>query len=105
MVTGESLPVAKRLDDLVIGATLNSSGSLTFRATRVGADTVLARIVRLVSEAQGSLAPIQRLAAAVTGYFLPAVLGLATLTLVLWVLARPQPAFNLAHLNTIALRV
>ena len=67
MVTGESMPVSKRLDDLVIGATLNTSGTLTFRATRVGSDTVLARIIRLVSEAQGSRAPIQRLADVVTG--------------------------------------
>ena len=105
MVTGESMPVAKRPDDLVIGATLNSSGSLTFRATRVGADTVLARIVRLVAEAQGSRAPIQRLADVVTGYFVPAVLGLAALTFVVWFAAGPQPAFNLALVNTIGVLI
>ena len=102
MITGESLPVAKRVDDLVIGATLNASGTLTFRATRVGADTVLARIVRLVSEAQGSRAPIQRLADVVTAYFVPAVLGLAALTFVVWFAFGPAPAFNLALLNTVA---
>jgi P-type Cu+ transporter len=105
MVTGESMPVAKRVDDLVVGATLNTTGTLTFRATRVGSDTVLARIIRLVSEAQGSRAPIQRLADVVTGYFVPAVLGLATLTFVVWFVAGPQPAFNLALLNTIGVLI
>ena len=105
MVTGESLPVAKRADDLVIGGTLNTTGTLTFRATRVGADTVLAKIIRLVSEAQGSRAPIQRLADVVTGYFVPAVLGLAALTFVVWFVAGPQPAFNLALLNMVAVLI
>ena len=105
MVTGESLPVAKHVDDLVMGATLNATGTLTFRATRVGADTVLAKIVRLVSEAQGSRAPIQRLADVVTGYFVPAVLGLAVLTFVVWFVAGPAPAFNLALLNTVAVLI
>ena len=105
MVTGESMPVSKRADDLVIGATLNTSGTLTFRATRVGADTVLARIIRLVSEAQGSRAPIQRLADVVTGYFVPAVLGLAALTFFIWFAFGPQPALNLAVLNTIGVLI
>jgi Cu+-exporting ATPase len=105
MVTGESIPVAKRVDDLVIGATLNTTGTLTFRATRVGANTVLARIVRLVSEAQGSRAPIQRLADVVTGYFVPVVLGLAAFTFVVWLVAGPEPAFNLALLNTVAVLI
>jgi Cu+-exporting ATPase len=105
MITGESLPVAKGADDLVIGATLNTTGTLTFRATRVGADTVLAKIIRLVSEAQGSRAPIQRLADVVTGYFVPAVLGLAALTFVVWYAFGPEPAFNLALLNTVAVLI
>ena len=105
MITGESLPVAKHVDDVVIGATLNATGTLTFRATRVGSDTVLARIVRLVSEAQGSRAPIQRLADVVTAYFVPAVLGLAALTFAVWFMAGPQPAFNLALLNTVAVLI
>ncbi len=105
MVTGESLPVAKRPDDLVIGGTLNTTGTLTFRATRVGRDTVLAQIIRLVSEAQGSRAPIQRLADVVTGYFVPAVLGLAALTFAVWFIAGPAPAFNLALLNTVAVLI
>ena len=105
MITGESLPVAKHADDLVVGGTLNTTGTLTFRATRVGADTVLAKIIRLVSEAQGSRAPIQRLADIVTGYFVPAVLGMATLTFVIWFFFGPAPAFNLALLNTVAVLI
>ena len=105
MITGESLPVSKHVEDLVIGGTLNTTGTLTFRATRVGAGTVLARIIRLVSEAQGSRAPIQRLADLVTGYFVPAVLGLAALTFVTWFLFGPAPAFNLALLNTVAVLI
>ncbi|HEX2626088.1 MAG TPA: heavy metal translocating P-type ATPase [Candidatus Limnocylindrales bacterium] len=105
MVTGESLPVSKRVDDGVIGGTLNGTGTFTFRATRVGADTVLARIVRLVSDAQGSRAPIQRLADAVTGWFVPAVLGLAALTFIVWLLAGPAPALNLALLNTVGVLI
>jgi Cu+-exporting ATPase len=105
MITGESLPVAKHTDDLVVGGTLNTTGTLTFRATRVGADTVLAKIIRLVSEAQGSRAPIQRLADVVTGYFVPAVLALAALTFVIWFAFGPEPAFNLALLNTVAVLI
>jgi Cu+-exporting ATPase len=105
MVTGESMPVVKSPGDLVIGATRNTSGTVTFRATRVGSDTVLARIIRLVSEAQGSRAPIQRLADVVTGYFVPAVLGLAALTFVIWLAFGPQPAINLAVLNTIGVLI
>ena len=105
MITGESLPVAKHADDLVVGGTLNTTGSLTFRATRIGADTVLAKIIRLVTEAQGSRAPIQRLADVVTGYFVPAVLGLAALTFALWFAFGPTPAFNLALLNTVAVLI
>ena len=105
MITGESLPTTKRADDVVIAGTLNATGTLTFRATRIGADTVLARIVRLVSEAQGSRAPIQRLADVVTGYFVPAVLGLAAFTFVVWFAVGPAPAFNLALLNTVAVLI
>ncbi len=105
MITGESLPVAKRAEDLVVGGTLNSTGTLTFRATRVGSNTVLARIIRLVSEAQGSRAPIQRLADVVTGYFVPMVLGLAAITFVVWFAFGPQPAFNIALLNTVAVLI
>ena len=84
MVTGESIPVKKQLGDEVIGATINKTGSFQFRATRVGADTVLAQIVKLVRDAQGSKAPIQRLADQVTGWFVPAVIAIAISTFVLW---------------------
>jgi Cu+-exporting ATPase len=105
MITGESLPVSKHANDLVIGGTLNTTGTLTFRATRVGSGTVLAKIIRLVSEAQGSRAPVQRLADMVTGYFVPAVLGLAALTFAVWFVFGPAPAFNLALLNTVAVLI
>jgi P-type Cu+ transporter len=84
MVTGESVPVKKRAGDEVIGATLNKTGSFKFRATRVGKDTFLAQIVKLVQQAQGSKAPIQRLADRVTGWFVPAVIAIAILTFILW---------------------
>ncbi|MCC5599777.1 heavy metal translocating P-type ATPase [Nostoc favosum] len=84
MVTGESLPVKKQPGDEVIGATINKTGSFKFRATRVGSDTVLAQIVQLVQQAQGSKAPIQRLADQVTGWFVPAVIAIALLTFIIW---------------------
>lgn len=84
MVTGESIPVKKQPGDEVIGATINKTGSFKFRATRVGKDTVLAQIVQLVQQAQGSKAPIQRLADQVTGWFVPAVIAIAILTFILW---------------------
>ena len=84
MVTGESLPVKKQLGDEVIGATINKTGSFKFRAIRVGSDTVLAQIVQLVQQAQGSKAPIQRLADSVTGWFVPAVIAIALLTFIIW---------------------
>lgn len=84
MVTGESIPVKKHPGDEVIGATINKTGSFKFRATRVGKDTFLAQIVKLVQQAQGSKAPIQRLADQVTGWFVPAVIAIAILTFILW---------------------
>ena len=85
MVTGESIPVKKQSGDEVIGATINKTGSFKFRATRVGADTVLAQIVQLVQDAQGSKAPIQRLADKVTARFVPVVIAIAIVTFVLWI--------------------
>jgi Cu+-exporting ATPase len=105
MLTGESMPVTKRGGDDVIGGTLNVSGAFRFRATRVGADTVLAQIIRLVQEAQGSRAPIQRLADAVTGYFVPAVLLIAAATFAAWIWLGGQAAFNLALLNAVAVLI
>ncbi|WP_407894128.1 heavy metal translocating P-type ATPase, partial [Scytonema sp. NUACC26] len=84
MVTGESIPVKKQPGDEVIGATINKTGSFKFRATRVGKDTVLAQIVQLVQQAQGSKAPIQRLADQVTGWFVPATIAIAILTFIIW---------------------
>ncbi|MBD2214737.1 copper-translocating P-type ATPase [Nostoc linckia FACHB-104] len=84
MVTGESVPVKKQPGDEVIGATINKTGSFKFRTTRVGADTVLAQIVLLVQQAQGSKAPIQRLADQVTGWFVPAVIAIAIFTFIIW---------------------
>ncbi len=84
MVTGESVPVQKQAGDEVIGATLNKTGSFKFRATRVGKDTFLAQIVKLVQQAQGSKAPIQRLADRVTGWFVPVVIAIAIFTFVVW---------------------
>ena len=84
MLTGESLPVEKGPGDTVVGASLNKTGSFTFRATRVGRDTVLAQIVRAVEQAQGSKAPIQRIADVISNYFVPAVIGVAVVTFVGW---------------------
>jgi Cu+-exporting ATPase len=86
MLTGESLPVGKEVGDEVIGATINKTGSFKFSATKVGKDTVLAQIVRLVEQAQGSKAPVQRLADRVAGVFVPAVIGAAVLTFLAWFL-------------------
>ncbi|MGI8829155.1 MAG: heavy metal translocating P-type ATPase [Candidatus Limnocylindria bacterium] len=93
MLTGESLPVEKSVNDEVIGATLNKTGSFIFRAVNVGADTALAQIVRLVEEAQGSKAPLQRLADQVAGVFVPIVLVVAALTAAGWLIFGPSPVF------------
>jgi Cu+-exporting ATPase len=89
MLTGESMPVEKRVGDEVVGATINRTGSFTFRATRVGGETVLQQIVRVVEEAQGRRAPVARLADIVSGYFTPAVLVIAIVTFVVWFIAAP----------------
>jgi Cu+-exporting ATPase len=105
MLTGESLPVEKRAGDAVIGATLNRVGTFTFEATRIGRDTVLAQIIRLVEEAQGSKAPIQRLADAVAAVFVPAVIGIAAATFGIWLAWGPHPAFLFALLNFVAVLI
>jgi Cu+-exporting ATPase len=105
MVTGESLPVEKKEGDEVIGATINKMGSFQFEATRVGKDTTLARIVRLVEEAQGSKAPIQRLADVIAGYFVPAVIGTAIITFIIWYFFGPTPSLTFAFLNFIAVLI
>ena len=95
MLTGESLPVEKGPGSPLVGASINKNGALSFRATKVGADTVLAQIVKLVEEAQGSKAPIARLADLVSGYFVPAVFGIAVLAAAAWLLAGQGIVFAL----------
>ncbi|APF03964.1 copper-transporting P-type ATPase [Legionella pneumophila] len=94
MVTGEPIPVTKEAGAKVIGATINQTGSFIMKAMHVGSDTMLARIVQMVSEAQRSRAPIQRLADTVSGWFVPAVIWVAVLSFILWALFGPQPAFS-----------
>ena len=105
MLTGEALPVVKQAGDEVIGSTLNTTGTFTFRATRVGSETALAQIVRLVEQAQGARPPIARLADLIASWFVPAVMVIAAATFVVWLLAGPQPAVNYALVNAIAVLV
>ena len=86
MLTGESLPVEKKAGDTVVGATINKFGSFTFKAARIGRDTVLAQIIRMVEEAQGSKAPILKLADKVSGVFVPVLMGIALLTFAAWMM-------------------
>jgi len=96
MLTGEPMPASKGVGDDVIGATMNTTGTFVMRATRVGSDTALARIVELVKRAQGSKAPIQRLADRISEVFVPLVLIIATLTFAAWLVAGPEPSLTLA---------
>jgi Cu+-exporting ATPase len=105
MITGESLPVEKTVGDGVISATINKTGSFRFEATKVGKDTTLARIIRLVEEAQGSKAPIQRLADVIAGYFVPIVIGIAIITFIIWYFIGPTPALTYAFLNFVAVLI
>ncbi len=105
MVTGESIPVDKTKDDVVIGATMNKTGSFTFKATKVGQETMLAKIIKLVQETQGSKAPIQRLADLVSSYFVPIVIMLAFATFIVWYDFGPNPALTFALLNTVAVLI
>ena len=105
MITGEPIPVEKRAGDRVTGATVNGTGSLVMRAERVGADTLLAQIVHMVSEAQRSRAPIQKLADVVAGYFVPTVVGIAILTFVVWAVAGPSPRMAHALINAVAVLI
>ncbi|MCK5395511.1 MAG: heavy metal translocating P-type ATPase [Gammaproteobacteria bacterium] len=105
MVTGESIPVEKELDARVIGATVNGTGSLLIRAEKVGADTLLSQIVHMVSEAQRSRAPIQKLADIVAGYFVPAVVLVAITTMFVWGLWGPEPRLAHAIVNAVAVLI
>jgi len=105
MITGESVPIEKVVGDTVIGATINASGAFVMRTERVGKDTTLAQIVRLVERAQGSKAPIQRVADAVTGWFVPAVVGLAAAAFLGWMLIGPEPRLPFALSSAIAVLI
>ena len=105
MLTGESLPVAKEAASEVFAGTINVSGSFTFRATRVGSETALGQIIRLVEEAQGSKAPIQRFADKVASIFVPVVMVIAGLTFAVWYFAVPDPSFSRALLNFVSVLI
>ena len=105
MLTGESVPIEKRQGSDVYGATINGSGSLTFRATRVGRDTMLAGIIRVVEESQGSRAPIQRLADRVSAYFVPAVVGVSAVVFLVWLAFGPEPSYTAAVLTAVAVLI
>jgi Cu+-exporting ATPase len=105
MITGEPIPASKKAGDSVIGATINKTGSFRFRATKVGRDTMLSQIIKMVEEAQGTKAPIQRLADRVAAVFVPIVIGLAILTFLAWYFLGPQPAFLMALLNFISVLI
>ncbi|MFB0565750.1 MAG: heavy metal translocating P-type ATPase [Candidatus Aminicenantaceae bacterium] len=105
MITGESIPVKKETGDEIIGATINKTGSFKFQATKVGKDTALAQIIKLVQEAQGSKAPIQRLADVIASYFVPAVISIAVVTFIIWIIFGPTPALTFALLNFVAVMI
>lgn len=105
MITGESIPVEKQNGSRVIGATVNGTGTLIMRAERVGTETLLAQIVKLVSEAQRSRAPIQRIADRVSAFFVPAVIAAAVITFIVWALVGPQPRLAYALVNAVAVLI
>jgi len=105
MVTGESLPVTKEAGDTVIGATINQTGAFRFRAARVGKDTMLSQIIRLVEQAQGSKAPIQRLADLAASYFVPAVIFIAIATFVVWYDFGSDPVFTFAMVSAVSVLI
>ena len=105
MISGEPIPVEKKPGDQLTGATVNGTGSLIMRAEKVGADTLLAQIVRMVAEAQRSRAPIQKLADTVAGYFVPVVVGIAIFTFLIWAMAGPSPRMAHALVNAVAVLI
>ncbi|WP_246087819.1 heavy metal translocating P-type ATPase [Paracoccus marinus] len=105
MITGEPVPVEKQAGATVVGGTVNQTGALTFRATAVGADTMLAQIIRMVEEAQGSKLPIQALVDRVTLWFVPAVMATAALTFLVWAIFGPEPAITFALVNAVAVLI
>lgn len=105
MITGEPIPVEKLADAEVVGGTVNGAGALTFRATKVGGDTMLAQIIRMVEEAQGAKLPIQDLVNRITLWFVPAVMGVAALTFLTWLLVGPDPALSFALVAAVAVLI
>ncbi len=105
MITGEPVPVKKKKGDKVIGATVNKKGSLVVKAEKIGSDTMLARIVKMVNEAQRSRAPIQKLADTVSGYFVPVVIVISIVTFIVWFNFGPEPRFTFALINAIAVLI
>jgi P-type Cu+ transporter len=105
MISGEPIPVEKSPDDAVVGGTINGTGTFVMRAERVGRDTLLSQIVQMVSQAQRSRAPIQRLADSVSAWFVPSVIAAAVVTFVIWLLAGPQPAFAYALLSAVSVLI
>jgi heavy metal translocating P-type ATPase len=105
MITGEPTPVRKAIGAAVVGGTINQTGSFTFRATKVGADTVLARIIEMVQAAQGSKLPIQSLVDRVTAWFVPAIMGLAAITFGVWYVWGPEPSLTFALVNAVAVLI
>src|SRR5881227_906293 len=105
MITGEPMPVSKGPGEKVVGATVNQTGSFVMRAERIGSETLLAQIVQMVAEAQRSQAPIQRLADTVSGYFVPAVIGIAVITFVVWSIVGPAPGMAYALVNAVSVLI
>src|SRR6266700_3979387 len=104
-ITGEPMPVAKEAGEKMIGATVNQTGSFLMRAERIGSETVLAQIVQMVADAQRSRAPIQKLADTVSGYFVPAVIGIAIITFIVWSIVGPAPAMAYALVNAVSVLI
>src|SRR5262249_27070962 len=105
MITGEPMPVSKGAGDKVVGATVNQAGSFLMRAERIGSETLLAQIVQMVTEAQRSRAPIQKLADIVSGYFVPAVISIAVITFIIWSIIGPAPAMAYALVNAVSVLI
>jgi P-type Cu+ transporter len=105
MITGEPIPVEKATDSELVGGTINGAGALTFRATKVGSDTMLAQIIRMVEEAQGAKLPIQDLVNRITLWFVPAVIGVALVTFLTWLVAGPDPALGFALVAAVAVLI
>lgn len=105
MITGESMPTDKAIGDSVVGSTINKSGTFTYKATKVGSETMLSQIIKLVTDAQGSKAPIQRVADLISSYFVPIVIMLAIFTFAIWYILGPNPSFLYALLNMVAVLI